>query len=165
MPKASAKFTIIFYSFFYLLLPRNTTQALLKRYQSSSFRVGVSCICSAVSGVEHQLPAFHAPVFLLQPPHVINHVKWQKSTTLSRLRGRPNGVENGMFCPDAIHFVPPLPRLLACLLSPCPPKNRKFFFWCQIPKVKAASILSKDPDGNNTAEKFWLVLVVVKMSP
>lgn len=67
-----------------------------------------------------------------------------------------------MFCPDAIHFVPPSPRLLAFTMSP---QNRKFFFWCQVPKVKAVSILSKDPVGNNTAEKFWLVLIVVKMSP
>ncbi len=55
-----------------------------------------------------------------------------------------------MFCRDTIHFIPPLP---ACLLSPCPSDSR-FFFWGQIPKVKAVSILSKDQDVKITAEKF-----------
>lgn len=45
------------------------------------------------------------------------------------------------------------------------PSNSKFFFLCQIPKVKAVAILSKNPDVRNTTEKFWLVLVVIKMSP
>lgn len=77
-----------------------------------------------------------------------------------------------MFCRDAIHFVPPSParlpaRSLACLLAFAMPPNSEFFFWCQVAKesVKAVSILSKNPDGSNTAEKFWLVLVVIRMSP
>lgn len=41
--------------------------------------VSVSCDFSDISSVEPQLPAVQAPVFLLQPPHVINHVKWQKA--------------------------------------------------------------------------------------
>lgn len=49
--------------------------------------------------------------------------KKKKSQTLSRLRGGggPNELENGMFCPDAIHFVPPSPACLpACSLSAAP---------------------------------------------
>lgn len=65
-----------------------------------------------------------------------------------------------MFCLDAIHFV----ALLACLLSPC--SQRVNSSSCtRYKKVKTVSILSKDPDGKNTTEKFWLVLVVIKMSP
>lgn len=54
-----------------------------------------------------------------------------------------------MFCRDAIHFVAPPPAFAV-------PSNSKFFFLCQVQKVKAVSILSKEPHSKNTTEKFWL---------
>lgn len=87
--------------------------------------------------------------------------------------GKPNELENGMFCPDAIHFVPPSPACLpACSytvrtplhqpqphLQPPPPhtpaphpSQKNSSAGTRYPKVKV-SILSKVPVGNNTAEK------------
>lgn len=80
----------------------NTAKALLNHHyqlllllrfpDSLSLRVSaplvtVSCDFSVVSNVEPQLPAVQAPVVLLQPPHVINHVKWgKKHNTVKTVR-------------------------------------------------------------------------------
>lgn len=124
-----------------------------------------------------QLPAAQASVFLLQPPHVINHVKWQKAQHCQDCEGDLMELKMGCFVVmQSILFhlrrlaclpARSLARSLACLLAFAMPPNSEFFFWCQVAteSVKAVSILSKDPDGSNTAEKFWLVLVVMRMSP
>lgn len=45
---------------------------------------------------------------------------------------------------------------LACLLAVPVPPNSKFFIWCQVPKVKAVSSLSKVQVENKISEKVWL---------
>lgn len=89
--------------------------------------------------------------FLLQPSHVIDHVEGQKEGKKKEAKhcqdcegGKPNELENGMFCPDAIHFVPPSP---ACSLTLCvhpstnpirtpTPQSEKFLCWHQVSKSK-----------------------------
>lgn len=117
----------------------NTTQALFKHcYQlflQSDFipapdslslcvsppLVSVSCDCSVVSGAAPQLPAVQAPVFLLQPPHVINHVKWQKAQHCQDCEGDVMELKMGCFVVmQSILFHRRPACLLACLPSPCP---------------------------------------------
>lgn len=100
--------------------------------------------------------------FLLQPSHMIDHVEGQKEGKKIKAKpcqdceegeGGPNELENGMFCPDAIHFVPPSPACLpaclpACSLALClhpsthppptstPPESEKFLCWHQVSKSK-----------------------------
>lgn len=129
----------------FLICSCHTTPALFKRYQSSSLRaslppVSECCICSAVSGVEHQTPAVHAPVFLLQPPHVINHVKCQKAQHCQDCEGDLMELKMGCFVlmqSILFHLGP------ACSHSPCP-KPEKCFFWCQVLRVKAGSSRPRD---------------------
>lgn len=100
----------------------------------------------AVSGAERRTPAVRAPVFLLQPPHVINHVKWQKAQHCQDCEGDLMELKMGCFVPmQSILFH----LGLACLLSPCP-KTEKCSFWCQVPTVKAGS-----PSRQQDRREVW----------
>lgn len=146
-----------------LICSRHRTPALFKRYQPSSFRaspplVSQRCICSAVPGVEHQTPAVHAPVFLLQPPHVINHVKWQKAQHCQDCEGDLMELKMGCFVlmqSILFHLGP------ACLLSLCP-RTEKCLFWCQAPKSQGWVFFKQSPADNKTDVKFGRVFLVVK---
>lgn len=77
--------------------------------------VSVSCDCSVVTSVEPQLPAAQASVFLLQPPHVINHVKWQKAQHCQDCEG--DLMELKMGCFVVMQSILFHLRRLACLPS------------------------------------------------
>lgn len=98
-------------------------------------------------------------MFLLQPPHVINHVKWRKAQHCQDSEG--DLMELKIECFVVMQSILFHRHLLTFTM----PSNRTFSFWarCRL-TMKAVSILSKLPDSRNCVEKFWLVFVVLKMS-
>ena len=85
-----------------------------------------------------------------------------KSTTLSRRWGGPNGVENGKFCRDAISFAPPLPAWSLCFHHAL---KRQILLLVPGRKNEACVYFKQGPSQQKHCEKFWLVLVVIRMSP
>lgn len=65
--------------------------------------------------MEPQLPAAQASVFLLQPLHVINHVKWQKAQHCQDCEG--DLMELKMGCFVVMQSILFHLRRLACLLA------------------------------------------------
>lgn len=108
---------------------------MLQFLDSFSLRVSPSLVSTSrdfsfISSVEPRLPAVGAPVFLLQPLHVINHVKWQKAQHCRDCEG--DLMELKMGCFVVMQSILFHRCLLAFIMAP----NSEFFS-CQVEKSES----------------------------
>lgn len=102
------------------------------------------------------------PLFLLQPPHVINHVKWQKAQHCQVCEG--DLMELKMGCFVVVQFILCAAVCLLCFHPALRMANSPSFARRK-QKRKVASILSKDPHNRKPSERVYLVFVVLNPNP